>query len=72
MEFDYFAFLYRFYLEGALDICLNIGITFAMMNRDYWSSFSMFISSTFGLANLVMICVMPIVTLVISIKYAKK
>ena len=67
-----FAFFYRFFLEGTLEISISVGITLAMMKSNYWTSYGMFISSLFCIANLFVLIGMPMLTLWISINYHKR
>ena len=71
-RFDQFAFFYRFFLEGTLELCLSCGITFLMMKPSYWTSFKMFTSSLFCIINFGILIVMPFITLYISLNYQKK
>ena len=70
-HFKLFAFFYRFFLEGSLDICLSVAITFSMMNANYWNSFGMFISSTLCVANCLILAGMVIITIKMSLYYQK-
>ena len=67
-----FAFFYRFFLEGTLELSISVGITLAMMKSNYWTSYGMFISSFFCIANLLVLIGMPMLTLWISINYHKR
>jgi hypothetical protein len=66
-----FQMLFRFYLEGTLELALNTLITFRKMDGKFWTTWQLCFSNLWAAANLVFLIVMPVLTLLITLKFNK-
>jgi hypothetical protein len=66
-----FQILFRFYLEGTLELTLNTLITFRKMDGKFWTTWQLWLSNIWAAMNLIVLIVMPVLTLLITLKFHK-
>jgi hypothetical protein len=70
-KIESFSLFFRFYLEGAFEICINTLISFRMMSYKSWSTPQLCFANLFMLCNLVILIYLPFKTLGITRKFAR-
>jgi hypothetical protein len=71
LKLETFPMFFRFYLEGAFEICINTLISFRMMSAKSWSTGQLRFANLFMLLNFGVLVYLPFKTFGITRKYVK-